>query len=175
VFTVDQIAALLKTAVSMDPEMVSYFAITIFAGVRPTDEILGLRSSMRIDDHFVMPAWLSKTHEKRNISISATLDAWLSAYPMPADGWPTMERRRRAIATAAGVPWIKDGTRHSFGSYELPVMGEVKVSQNAGQSIAILHKHYAGWVAIREVERYHSQLTPEIVLSQNVIPMSATA
>jgi len=77
--------------------MLPYFALTLFAGIRPdweTGEMSSLRPEhIRLDTDviFIEPA-VSKVNEKRSIKIQPNLRMWLEKYPL--DEYPILPPRR---------------------------------------------------------------------------------
>lgn len=127
--TPDEVTRLLVTCAAKDPELLGFYAIALFAGVRPTDELSKLQwNHVFADggDRIYIPAEVSKTGRKRYVKIEPTLKDWLAYIQPPRLGPVTPKRnhtkRRRAIERAAGiVPWPQDGMRHSYASYWMTI------------------------------------------------------
>ena len=129
VLTPDQVVRLLVTCEATDSELLGFYVLALFAGVRPTDELCKLQwNHVFADggDRIYIPAEVSKTGRKRYVKIEPTLKEWLNHIQPPRLGPVTPKRnhikRRRAIERAAGiVPWPQDGMRHSYASYWMTI------------------------------------------------------
>ncbi len=129
ILTPDEAARLLATCKATDSELLGFYVLALFAGVRPTDELFKLQWNHVFADggqRIHIPAEVSKTGRKRYVKIEPTLQAWLGYIEPPHVGPVTPQRnhakRRRAIERAAGiVPWPHDGMRHSYASYWMTI------------------------------------------------------
>lgn len=134
VLTVDQAQSLMNAAwAEKDKAMVPYFALAIFAGLRPADTDSEI-SNLTWEDINWEEGWIrvgadfdTKTETKRFVHIEDNLRAWLE--PFKGRTGPVvpmnLRRRRTAVIKAANVPWgkdedgndIRDISRHTYGSY----------------------------------------------------------
>lgn len=184
-----QTKALLAACEVVAPDLLGYYAIALFAGVRPGDELAELLWS----DVFAgdgkaihIREEISKSGRARYIPINATLQAWLDYINAPRFGpvvpsqptrdcaqvqkleWRVMwiEKRRRAVAKAAGIdPWPQDATRHSFASYWMAQHGDEDRCRDimGHASRDVLRKHYRKHVKTPDANAFWS-LTPDVVL-----------
>ncbi|MCW5556808.1 MAG: hypothetical protein KIT22_03055, partial [Verrucomicrobiae bacterium] len=77
------------------------------------------------------------------------------------------------VARAAGVPWVKNGLRHSFCSYRLAVTkNAAQVAHEAGNSAGMVFKHYRELVTEAQGKAWFD-IRPE--KAANVIAMPANA
>ena len=184
-----QAKALLAACAAIDPELLGYYAIALFTGIRPEDELAellwsdvfaGNGKAIHIRDA------ISKTGRDRYVPINATLQAWLDYINPPQFGpvvplQPTRDstriqklewrvawigKRRRAVAKAAGIdPWPQDATRHSFASYWMAQHGDEDRCRDimGHASRDVLRKHYRKHVKAAEATAYWA-LTPDVVL-----------
>jgi integrase len=131
VFTVDQTSALLKAALENDPELIPFFVLGFFCGIRPDGE-LGKLDWSRVhlaDKQIVIPPEVAKTKRRRFVDISDNALSWLEAYRhqggtfngkvVPCTSYSLTLRRRDLQAKAKIKTWIQQGMRHSFCSYWL--------------------------------------------------------
>ena len=110
--------------------IVPMLAIGFFAGLRPT-EIEGMEwsnVSLEQKQMRVTPA-TAKRRRQRFVEISDNLAAWLTPYAQStgliAPAVITYRRDRDAVMKASGAKrWIRDGLRHSFGTYHLAAYGD---------------------------------------------------
>ncbi len=127
-------------------ELVKAYAIAYFAGVRPDGELkkLAARESelINLKTGFIhMPADVAKTKQKRNISISSNLRAWLEAY----EDKPIIPVNFNRLNAAARkhLKLKRDETRHSFVSFYVALhrsLGDAALQ--AGNSETMVRDHY---------------------------------
>jgi len=129
-----------------DGDLVKYFILAYFAGIRPDGELgkLAKRETELINlktRTIHIPASISKTKEERQIMITDNLLAWLVAYAdkpiLPKNHSRLIKRARKAFKLS------HDETRHSFISYHVALHRSVgDVALQAGNSESIVKKHY---------------------------------
>ena len=153
-------------------EMVPYFALALFAGIRPClrhGEILKLKPEhVRLDTGVILiEPEVSKVRMKRNVTIHPNLAAWLTAYPLEKFPIiPTNLQHKRA-AVAKDFDLSHDIMRHTFISMHVAKfrsMGEAALQ--AGNSESIIRKHYLDLKTKEEAELFfgitpkHAKTTP---------------
>ena len=148
ILTPKQARALLEAAQAHAPEMVPYFTVGLFAGLRPQNELRGL-NWQSIDFNaatiLVTPA-TAKRRRSRYVEMSANLIAWLIPYRQTS-GVIFYSRRlfRRVVEKAGIAPWPPDVMRHSFASYHLAAHGDANATAlqlgHAGAP-GVLFDHY---------------------------------
>lgn len=145
VFTPGQMRALLKAA---HADWLPVLALAGFAGLRPEELRRLTWDDVDMDSGFVeVKASKSKTGQRRLVTISPTLRAWLKPYASREGRIvPANERKLRLAAmTAAKVErWPVDVLRHSFASYHLAAHGSIDGTalELGHQSTKMLFKHY---------------------------------
>jgi hypothetical protein len=73
-----------------------------------------------------------------------------------------LSRQFSAIATECGVPWVRNGLRHSFCSYRLAqTKNAAQTAHEAGNSPSILHRHYSELVTQNEAEQWFNVMPCE--------------
>lgn len=167
VLTPRQAAALLWHARDIDAEMVPYYAIGLFAGIRP-QELQRLDSSAIVDGVLRLTESMTKTRQQRFVSILPVLQTWLEAYPFtgPLCYTPITHRRRhREIAQAAGLDWTSDVMRHSFASYHLARWEDAGVTsaQLGHWRPETLLRYYRSLVSKADAETYFG-LVPDALV-----------
>jgi integrase len=127
---------------------VPYFALCIFAGIRPGvphGEITKLRpEAVNLEGSVIhISADVSKVREPRRVAIQPNLAAWLRAYPL--NELPIVlgnfKKRRQKFANRFGL--THDVLRHTFISMfvaKFRSIGEAAIQ--AGNSESIIRKHY---------------------------------
>jgi integrase len=177
IFTPSEMFKLLMAAQS---DFVPALAIGGFAGLR-SKEIERLDwSQIQIARGFIeVKAWQArKTRARRLVPILPNLAPWLAPYAnQTGPVWPhsgdRFEAAKRETAIRAQVTWKHNALRHSFISYRLAeVKNENQVAMEAGNSPAMIHRHYRELVTPEEAKAWFS-IAPE--RAANVTPMPAAA
>lgn len=148
ILTPKQAQDLLEAAQVHAPEMVMYFAVALFAGLRPMNELARLdwrNIDFKAKTIMVDPA-TAKRRRSRYVKMSANLIAWLTPYRRTS-GTVFYSRRlfRRVVEKAGFAIWPPDVMRHSFASYHLVAHGDANATAlqlgHAGAP-GILFDHY---------------------------------
>ena len=141
-------------------EMVPYFALCLFAGIRPClrfGEISKLkRESVNLETGSIrIEPDVSKVRMPRLVTIQPNLAAWLRAYPLERYAIlpPNAVNMHRRICTEFKL--THDVLRHTFISMfvaKFRSMGEAALQ--AGNSESIIRKHYLDLRSPAEAERF---------------------
>lgn len=140
-------------------DLVLYHAISLFAGLRPTECQLLQWEQIHFEEKTItVLGTTSKTKETRNVPIETCLAAWIDAHaPEKRRGFVTSPasfiRRMQAFHVALGyrvgdenlqaTTWPQDVMRHSYGSYWLARYKQRAVlAEHMGNSLQIIKKHY---------------------------------
>jgi integrase len=144
--------------------MVPYFAICLFAGVRPCvrfGEITKLQTeSVKLETGAIhIEPDVSKVRMKRLVTIQPNLAAWLRAYPLKKFPLipPNAVNMHKKICRKFGL--THDVLRHTFISMfvaKFRSMGEAALQ--AGNSESIIRKHYLDLKNPAEAEQFFSIL-----------------
>ena len=142
--------------------LVPYFALTLFAGIRPDysdGEIKKLRpEDIRYDTNviFIEPQ-VSKVNEKRTIEIQPNLRTWLERYPI--DDYPIIPQRIRDLLQDVRKQKKRpyDVMRHTFISMIVGAFRSVgDAALQAGNSETIIRKHYLNLKSPKEAKEFWS-------------------
>ena len=143
---------------------VPYFALCLFAGIRPSvpgGEITRLKpEDVNLETGLIsISAEVSKVREPRKVAIHPNLVAWLRAYPLKKFRIivPNGQQRRSRIAQEHGL--THDVLRHSFISFfvaKYRSIGEAAIQ--AGNSEGIIRRHYLDLKSPEEAEQFFSIL-----------------
>ena len=127
------------------PSEIPFVVIGAFTGMRSA-EITRLRWEDIRGDMIDVRARNSKTRQRRLVPVLPVLRAWLDLHrkndgpvcplhdPIAPIAWRTRE---------AGVEWLHNGLRHSFGSYRMAtIKNEAQVALEMGNSPAMVFRHY---------------------------------
>ena len=161
VLTPKQAKALLRKAAELDGgRMVPYFAIGLFAGLRPVNELARLEwrnVDLRERTIRVLPA-TAKRRRTRFVRIADNLAAWLEPYAKATAETVFFSRRSfRRILDNLKLEWPADVMRHSFASYLLAKTGnaaEVAMQLGHSQGSSVLWDHYRALVSPEDAERF---------------------
>jgi integrase len=152
ILTPAQVSNLLTSAT---PEILPYFAIAVFAGIRPEELAPPLKSDARVEWSDVkwaqgiirVRAEVSKVGKARNVKIEPALGKWLETYrlkkgPIAPANW---RKLFRATRTAAKIEaWPDDCLRHSFATYWLQVHRDAPaLALEMGNSVDIILERYS--------------------------------
>jgi len=175
VFTVEQATSLLRAAVEKpDLDLIPYFSIGLFAGLRPTEMTRLEWSHVRLDERVILVnADASKTSQKRFVDISDNLFVWLSPIVKESgalaprslsvrvrEAW----RKTKEYEHGKIEKWLQDGMRHSYASYHLTKHKNAPLTslQMGHTSPQMLFNHYRNLVLAADAERYWT-VTPATV------------
>ena len=150
-FTVWQAARLMRDVETFkEGRLVRYFALALFAGMRPDDDDGEI---WKLDQHpdrdrlidlkrgvINIPPEVSKTGQKRQVLIRPNLRHWLEN--SKAEIFPT-NHSRDIKAIRARHPWARDITRHTFYSMHVAAFRSVgDAAIEGGSAESIVKKHY---------------------------------
>jgi integrase len=184
ILTVKQAADLMAAAkASSRPEIfVPYFAIALFAGMRP-GEVEQLDWS-RIDfstNTIEVLAHTSKVRESRFVHMEPNLLQWLTPHKKSAGSITgglrndPLKKALRPVKRAAGWfskldavkaecdpnEWVYDVMRHSYGSYWLAVNHDrAKLAELMGNDVKVIKKHYRRPI-LEATARKYWEILPE--------------
>jgi integrase len=178
IFAVDELAALLRAALSNAPEAVPMLAIGAFAGLREA-EIKRLDWS-EVDQrrgHIEVKSSKAKSARRRIVEMQPNLRDWLRPYAGMTGAVVPVNARKKldAIRKDAGLTrWPKNGLRHSFASYRLAATHDApRVASELGHtSPQMLYSTYRELVLPEEAERYW-KIAP-VSAAKNVVEFSAS-
>jgi integrase len=158
ILTVEECRELLASAEEHRPKMAPYFAICLFAGLRPA-EAAGVdwkHINLSARTITVRPE-VAKKRRQRIIDISDNLLAWLTRYRQTSGRLYYMRKEFEKVRSKAeGVTWANDIMRHSYGSYHLAQHQDAARTalQMGHMSTDILFNHYRELVTKKETEEY---------------------
>jgi integrase len=156
--------------------MVPYFALTLFAGIRPDwkdGEIRKLRKKdIRFDTGVILiEPEVSKVNEKRTIKIQPNLRSWLKKYSIDVSSsstttkakrsYPIIPRRHRdmMVDVRSQFKLPHDVLRHTFISMLVGSFRSVgDAALQSGNSESVIRKHYLNLQSEEESKRFWSIL-----------------
>jgi integrase len=148
VMTPDEAKTLLRSVLDVEPGMTLYFAVGLFAGLRPSRELAGLEwgDIDLADRRIYVPYGRTKTGRARIVPISPNLAAWLSKVPRQERHGKVAEYTRegfRRVVAASGLDWQTNYMRHTRVSYRLAqCRNPILVAAEGGHTPDVMHHHY---------------------------------
>lgn len=161
IFTVEEVRRLMANVRAAVPSMVPYFAIGIFAGVRPA-EIQGLDwRDINLDkQRIAVRPEVAKKRRQRYVDISANLIEWLLPYRKTRGGIVYLrkrfERGRRNSKGTPVAPWAPDIMRHTYGSYHVAMHNDpARTAMQMGhRGQDVLFAHYVDLCEKEKAEEF---------------------
>jgi integrase len=146
--------------------MVPYFALCVFAGLRPESEAQSINwSEVDLDrgEVFIL-AEISKTGTERYVTLQPNLIEWLIPHRRRTGRIFWTRHFYDKVRKEAGVQWGHDITRHSFGTYHLAAFrnaGDTAEQMGHESSTNMLFKHYRRAVRQEEAQQFWN-IRPDI-------------
>ena len=177
-YSVAQTRKLLRHVIETNRDLVGYFAVLTFAGLRPTE---GLRVQWEDYNEKTHQLYVRKGKTPaRFVDLEPVAVEWMKFHrENTPDGTPfvnltNLENRMKVIRTAVfNGGWIQDGLRHGFGTHYKALTQSVnKVADQMGNSVAIVLRHYARTITKDDCKAFWD-LTPEKVMANEPEPKSA--
>jgi integrase len=163
-FTVEQCETIMKAA-QQEPAMVAYFALCLFAGIRPDEARRLTWNDIDMNTkHIHVPHTVAKTKRGRGFVMEETLFQWLDKADRNFVLIPSAFRKMvQKIRNSVGFDWIQDGMRHSFASYwQAKFRNFDGLEDRMGTDKDTLKKWYHNVVDPEATEAFWS-ITPESV------------
>ena len=171
IFTVPEVRGLMRAAVDRKPEMIPYFALCLFAGLRPDSEAQHMNwADIDLDrGELYVSNSISKTGTERYVALQPNLIEWLLPFHQEEakvffSRWFFVKIREQSE-----LCWAHDITRHSYGSYHLGAFrnaGDTAEQMGHLSSTSMLFRHYRRAVRQDDAEEYwkiRPELTSEVM------------
>jgi integrase len=171
-YTVDQIRLLLRHLVEHAPDLLGYYALLIFAGLRPSE---GTRVKWEDINFATRELYVRKGKTNaRHITLEPVALEWLAWHRRNIpDGRPFLEiinlenREKQIRAAALQRDWIQDGLRHGFGTFYRAKIKDIgRVADYMGNSPNIVKRHYARTVPKADCDRFWNLNPPDVITAQ---------
>jgi integrase len=174
VLSVEEARRLIAAA---SPDMLPYWAIGLFAGLRPS-EIRTLEWSDIDFGDALITVRSGKTGRKRFVHMQPNLIEWLK--PLSKREGKVVEsvnfRKHSAsdkIAAGLADRWPVNAMRHSFGSYWLAEWGDINaLALQMGNSPTVTEKHYKRAVKPKDAHRFWAITSAGASSSSKVVSIS---
>jgi integrase len=142
----EDVEKVMRAAATHEPETVPYFALCLFAGIRPQGEIGRMTwTDINFERREIdIRADTSKTGDERFIEMSENLVTWLLPHRRAAGPICGARAAVESVREKAGVRWEADCMRHSFASYHLAQHDNAgKTALQMGhRTLGMLFEHY---------------------------------
>ena len=156
IFSVGQCRDLIAAARKHDPDMLPYFALAMFQGIRP-DECKKLpKSAINLEAMTItVDARSSKTRDRRIVTMIDPAYRILSKARKTANFVRNNQRRRIKLQELAGIKdWPQDVLRHTAASHFYNIYGMDDATKQLGHSAAIMLRHYRQMVSKEETKEW---------------------
>lgn len=191
ILTPKECEVLLRTAEEHYPQAVASFALQLFAGIR-AEELVRLEAGNITEDGIDLAASVTKKGRRRHITPSATLAAWLKAYPFkPCSNWKQTNNACRRLAGWAVESrllsdpleptrgaWPQNALRHSHASYAIasgvPLESLLFEFGHTG-SAAVLREHYVGKASKKQALAFFAVMPKGVEAPATIQPLEAPA
>ncbi len=170
IYTCAELRHILHRLERVRPDLIPVASLGSFAGLR-TAEIQRIEwSDINFTEGFIIVrAAMAKTRQRRIVPLQSNLAEWLAPF-REATGlvcahWTRAYEalQRATVGTLTkpygqeepGVSWKRNGLRHSFGSYRLPVLKDVNaLALEMGNTPSVIFRHYRELVTESEAAKY---------------------
>jgi hypothetical protein len=174
VLSLDRAAALLDYIASFKAgKYIWYFALALFAGIRPGGELEKLATHQELVDFknrvIRLSGAISKTGKPRQIKLRPNLYEWLSSYPgeiLPVNA----DRELKAIRKRFGL--TRDVLRHTFCSAHVMAFGSfAETALESGNSESIIRNFYLNTMSQDEARAFWA-IIPDEALEGKVVRLA---
>jgi integrase len=153
--SLDTVKRMLPIVYEVAPETLYYFSLQLFAGFRPTEAEDYRPDPMK--EFLRIEGARSKTRVSRTVPVSVPMRHLLHTLPpplpIPKHSRRTVQRVRESLHRA-GIRLPVDVLRHTYATHAFPLVGEVGLARDMGNSPGIIFAHYRGVVDTDEASRY---------------------
>jgi integrase len=169
-YTLEQTKKLLRHIFETNRDLVGYFAVLTFAGLRPTE---GLRVQWEDYNEKTHQLYVRKGKTPaRYVDLEPVAVEWMKFHrENTPEGTPfvnltNLENRMKVIRKEVFKGgWIQDGLRHGFGTHYKALTQSInKVADQMGNSVGIVLRHYARTITKDECDAFWN-LTPAKVMA----------
>jgi integrase len=171
--TTENAINLFETTINVCPSLLPYFALCLFAGIRPYEcERLTWKNINMESGEIIIPHTISKTKHDRLQEISENCLQWLKyAKQLDADA-PLIPKAiaywGNSVKKQLDFNWSNDVLRHSFATFYFAKYGNIfKLAYIMGNSCDIVEKHYKRVLAKEFVNDFW-QITPDSIIKKTV-------
>ena len=170
IMTVQQAETMMKTCEESFPQLTLYFAVGLFAGLRPEEAKLLTWDNIDLEEREITVLRItSKVKETRTVKVEDTLFEWLKCFKGDGKGHIVAQRGFRTatedVRIALGFKlrkqnqhrpkWVHDIARHSYASYWLPIHRDrARLAEQMGTSLKMIKDFYKATVKTSNAEAF---------------------
>ena len=157
-FTVEQCKTIMEVAEA--GEMSAYFALGLFAGVRPKEIERMTWKDVNLDTQEIhLSSEMTKTKKARLFKMSENLVSWLRVLPKDKPLINTGHKKAKdAILKALDqkkIVWVQDGLRHTFATFHYAKHKSLDLLRHdMGNSPEVIERFYRGAISAGEVNKF---------------------
>jgi len=160
-FKVSECVEIMKRA--KDHDMSSYFALCLFAGIRPNEVERMTWANVDLDTKEIhLNPDQTKTKKGRLFTVSENCIEWLKSLDrkQPLVN-PNHKKQKSKVIDGLKCEWINDGLRHSFATFHHAKYKSIELLRHdMGNSPNVIAKFYKGMIQSAEVEKFWN-ITPQ--------------
>ena len=167
VLTVDQSRHLMGLVETKYPQYSAYYALALFAGLRPDGELPRLLTAINSEGtakyiaHGHVLVALPKCGDARRVPLSANLTKWLEVAGQNGFAIPSRRQQNKIAAEAGGLP--QNVLRHTaISAYVSMYESFARAAVTFGNSEAMIRKHYLSLMSRDEATAFY-EIQPQSV------------
>jgi len=180
VYSPQQVATIMSAVEENDFNLIPFFAVSFFAGVRRSELLRMDWSHVNTRERYIrLPKDLTKTNQGRHIPIEPNLRKWLiphvrEAGPVVPISHNMLRRRERALKSKHQIPIIKHGPRHCFGTYWLAMHENInRLMLSLGHTdFETTQEHYAKAATKKDAQLFWKIIPKPFSATRKVIQFS---
>jgi integrase len=174
-YSVGDTKRLLRYVADNEQDLIGYYALLTFAGLRPTE---GARVQWKDFSFKTRELYVRKGKtQARHVMLEPVAVEWMkwhrdrSAADAPFVQLKALPNREKRIREAVFKgDWIQDGLRHGFATYFKNLKKDIAlVSDYMGNSPDVVKRHYARTIPAEEYQAFWG-LTPGVVMADEIAP-----
>ena len=164
---------LLRYVVEHEKDLIGYYALLTFAGLRPSEgaRVQWEDYTFKTNELYVRKG---KTHT-RYIILEPVAIEWMkfhrenTPHDRPFINLRSLENREKDVREKVlDGNWVQDGLRHGFGTYYKSKIKDIeRVADYMGNSVGMVKRHYARAIPADECAQFWA-LTPAVALADEL-------
>lgn len=158
VLSFEQVKTLLTTVYQKEKDLIPYFAIALFAGIRPSEIDHLTYNDINFNSNTITVT-RTKTKKSRYVNMTDNLIRCLKPFKNShtfVKPKKNFRRKFKGIIKQSKIVWVKDILRHTAASFMVPMYKNdiFKVCEQLGNTPSILNRHYHQGIPPDEVSRF---------------------
>jgi len=180
IFTPEEVGHLLSFTSKSCPDMLPYFAVAIFAGIRPAElrQLDWKDVDLAVRRIRIIPE-TAKKRRQRYVDVSDNLAGWIKPFQKESGFFYFSKYLFESVRVKGDIRWASDICRHTYGSYHLAMHENAALTslQMGHSDSSVLFNHYRDLVTREDARRFWEiwpekmgQSGGEIRASNRVLP-----